>query len=190
MNKKQALWNSFVFAGVSYSSGLPGWPVSLRTVWYHTEARFPSLVYVVSSETTCKRYFFSFGWNIRGICVRHCVCMLLLDSRVIIKLAKWKSLLMCVHVSVPFCSYGLCPHLTKENKDQLRKRDLLTAYYELDYLRNPKGSNYWRNRWEGVWICNQHSSGLISLVHSVSCFSQSIKGGVSVQGSRPALLCG
>uniref|UniRef100_A0A8C2F1L0 Protein disulfide-isomerase A3 n=1 Tax=Cyprinus carpio TaxID=7962 RepID=A0A8C2F1L0_CYPCA len=41
---------------------------------------------------------------------------------------------------------GLCPHLTKENKDSLRKRDLLTAYYDLDYLRNPKGSNYWRNR--------------------------------------------
>uniref|UniRef100_A0A8C1JN00 Protein disulfide-isomerase n=1 Tax=Cyprinus carpio TaxID=7962 RepID=A0A8C1JN00_CYPCA len=44
------------------------------------------------------------------------------------------------------CSLGLCPHLTKENKDSLRKRDLLTAYYDLDYLRNPKGSNYWRNR--------------------------------------------
>ncbi|XP_043073950.1 protein disulfide isomerase family A, member 8 [Puntigrus tetrazona] len=42
--------------------------------------------------------------------------------------------------------FGLCPHLTKENKDSLRKRDLLTAYYDLDYLRNPKGSNYWRNR--------------------------------------------
>uniref|UniRef100_A0A672NBF7 protein disulfide-isomerase n=1 Tax=Sinocyclocheilus grahami TaxID=75366 RepID=A0A672NBF7_SINGR len=42
--------------------------------------------------------------------------------------------------------FGLCPHLTKENKDSLRKRDLLTTYYDLDYLRNPKGSNYWRNR--------------------------------------------
>ncbi|XP_062845485.1 protein disulfide isomerase family A, member 8 [Trichomycterus rosablanca] len=42
--------------------------------------------------------------------------------------------------------FGMCPHMTRENKDQLRKRDLLTAYYELDYLHNPKGSNYWRNR--------------------------------------------
>ncbi|XP_067266902.1 protein disulfide isomerase family A, member 8 isoform X2 [Chanodichthys erythropterus] len=42
--------------------------------------------------------------------------------------------------------FGLCPHLTKENKDSLKKRDLLTAYYDLDYLHNPKGSNYWRNR--------------------------------------------
>ncbi|XP_028819306.1 protein disulfide-isomerase A3-like isoform X2 [Denticeps clupeoides] len=42
--------------------------------------------------------------------------------------------------------FGLCPHLTKENKDKLKGRDLLTAYYDLDYTRNPKGSNYWRNR--------------------------------------------
>ncbi|TRZ01353.1 hypothetical protein DNTS_033244 [Danionella cerebrum] len=42
--------------------------------------------------------------------------------------------------------YGLCPHMTRENSHSLRKRDLLTAYYEVDYLHNPKGSNYWRNR--------------------------------------------
>lgn len=44
------------------------------------------------------------------------------------------------------CRFGICPHMTPENRDQLRKRDLLTAFYDLDYLRNPKGSNYWRNR--------------------------------------------
>ncbi|KAG7457903.1 hypothetical protein MATL_G00232190 [Megalops atlanticus] len=42
--------------------------------------------------------------------------------------------------------FGMCPHLTSENRDRLKGRDLLTAYYEVDYLRNPKGSNYWRNR--------------------------------------------
>ncbi|KAL2084549.1 hypothetical protein ACEWY4_020067 [Coilia grayii] len=41
---------------------------------------------------------------------------------------------------------GLCPHLTPENRDSLRGRDLLVAYYDVDYLRNPKGTNYWRNR--------------------------------------------
>ncbi|KAG9355288.1 hypothetical protein JZ751_000126 [Albula glossodonta] len=41
--------------------------------------------------------------------------------------------------------FGMCPHLTSENRDKLKGRDLLTAYYEVDYLRNPKGSNYWRN---------------------------------------------
>lgn len=42
--------------------------------------------------------------------------------------------------------FGMCPHLTPENKAVLRQRDILTAYYDLDYKRNPKGSNYWRNR--------------------------------------------
>ncbi|XP_030637800.1 protein disulfide isomerase family A, member 7 [Chanos chanos] len=42
--------------------------------------------------------------------------------------------------------FGLCPHVTTENRDNLRGRDLLTAFYDVDYLRNPKGTNYWRNR--------------------------------------------
>ncbi|MBN3310035.1 PDIA3 isomerase, partial [Amia calva] len=42
--------------------------------------------------------------------------------------------------------FGLCPHLTNENREQLMGRDLLMAIYDIDYLRNPKGSNYWRNR--------------------------------------------
>ncbi|XP_071401704.1 protein disulfide-isomerase A3-like, partial [Centroberyx affinis] len=42
--------------------------------------------------------------------------------------------------------YGLCPHLTVENRDRLRVRDLLTAFYDLDYRHNTRGSNYWRNR--------------------------------------------
>ncbi|XP_041810692.1 protein disulfide-isomerase A3-like [Chelmon rostratus] len=42
--------------------------------------------------------------------------------------------------------YGLCPHMTVETRDRLRVRDLLTAYYDLDYHHNIRGSNYWRNR--------------------------------------------
>uniref|UniRef100_A0A8D3AWI3 Protein disulfide-isomerase A3 n=1 Tax=Scophthalmus maximus TaxID=52904 RepID=A0A8D3AWI3_SCOMX len=42
--------------------------------------------------------------------------------------------------------YGLCPHMTLENRERLRGRDLLTAFYDLDYHHNTRGSNYWRNR--------------------------------------------
>ncbi|XP_028814206.1 protein disulfide-isomerase A3 [Denticeps clupeoides] len=42
--------------------------------------------------------------------------------------------------------FGFCPHMTDDNKDQLRGKDLLVAYYDVDYEKNPKGSNYWRNR--------------------------------------------
>jgi len=43
-------------------------------------------------------------------------------------------------------SFGICPHMTDDNKDQLKGKDLLVAYYDVDYEKNPKGSNYWRNR--------------------------------------------
>ncbi|XP_026030936.1 protein disulfide-isomerase A3 [Astatotilapia calliptera] len=42
--------------------------------------------------------------------------------------------------------FGFCPHMNDNNKDQLKGKDLLVAYYDVDYEKNPKGSNYWRNR--------------------------------------------
>ncbi|XP_076028144.1 protein disulfide-isomerase A3 [Genypterus blacodes] len=42
--------------------------------------------------------------------------------------------------------FGMCPHMTDDNKDQFKGKDLLVAYYDVDYDKNPKGSNYWRNR--------------------------------------------
>lgn len=49
-------------------------------------------------------------------------------------------------VSFVFLSFGFCPHMNDNNKDQLKGKDLLVAYYDVDYEKNPKGSNYWRNR--------------------------------------------
>lgn len=46
-----------------------------------------------------------------------------------------------------YASFGICPHMTDDNKDQLKGKDLLVAYYDVDYEKNPKGSNYWRNRY-------------------------------------------
>ena len=45
-----------------------------------------------------------------------------------------------------YFSFGLCPHMTEDNKDLIQGKDLLTAYYDVDYEKNAKGSNYWRNR--------------------------------------------
>ncbi|OCT89683.1 protein disulfide-isomerase A3 [Xenopus laevis] len=42
--------------------------------------------------------------------------------------------------------FGLCPHLTEDNKDLIQGKDLLVAYYDVDYEKNAKGTNYWRNR--------------------------------------------
>ncbi|XP_032479701.1 protein disulfide-isomerase A3 isoform X2 [Phocoena sinus] len=42
--------------------------------------------------------------------------------------------------------FGICPHMTEDNKDLIQGKDLLMAYYDVDYEKNAKGSNYWRNR--------------------------------------------
>ena len=41
--------------------------------------------------------------------------------------------------------HGLVGHRTTANQGAF-KGPLMTVYYDLDYERNPKGSNYWRNR--------------------------------------------
>ncbi|XP_070543063.1 protein disulfide-isomerase A3-like [Ptychodera flava] len=42
-------------------------------------------------------------------------------------------------------SLGLCGHLTPDNQSQFKK-PLCTVYYDVDYVKNQKGTNYWRNR--------------------------------------------
>jgi len=41
--------------------------------------------------------------------------------------------------------HGLVGHRTMDNNNQF-KQPLITAYYKVDYLKNAKGTNYWRNR--------------------------------------------
>jgi len=39
----------------------------------------------------------------------------------------------------------LAGHRVTGNTDQF-KNPLVVAYYDVDYTKNPKGTNYWRNR--------------------------------------------
>ena len=41
--------------------------------------------------------------------------------------------------------HGLAGHRVTGNTDQF-KTPLVVAYYDVDYTKNPKGTNYWRNR--------------------------------------------
>ena len=42
-------------------------------------------------------------------------------------------------------SHGLVGHRNVDNSAQF-KQPLVVAYYAVDYVKNPKGTNYWRNR--------------------------------------------
>ncbi|XP_076444268.1 protein disulfide-isomerase A3-like [Babylonia areolata] len=41
--------------------------------------------------------------------------------------------------------FGLCGHRNSLNADKFKK-PLFVAFYDVDFIRNPRGTNYWRNR--------------------------------------------
>ena len=42
--------------------------------------------------------------------------------------------------------HGLCGHRTGGNSGEFDKKPLVVVYYDVDYVKNVKGTNYWRNR--------------------------------------------
>ena len=44
-----------------------------------------------------------------------------------------------------FFSFGLCGVRTGDNAGEFEK-PVFVAYFTVDYDKNPKGTNYWRNR--------------------------------------------
>lgn len=56
-------------------------------------------------------------------------------------------------VSDVYCSMGLAGVRNADNMAMFEaKKPLVVAYYNVDYTHNPKGSNYWRNR----YVCTIH----------------------------------
>ncbi|KAE8618062.1 hypothetical protein XENTR_v10009261 [Xenopus tropicalis] len=60
--------------------------------------------------------------------------------------------------------FGLCPHLTEDNKDLIQGKDLLVAYYDVDYEKNVKGTNYWRNRYMKSEAIPESNDGPVKVV--------------------------
>jgi hypothetical protein len=52
-------------------------------------------------------------------------------------------------------SHGLVGVRQKDNIQDFTN-PLVVAYYDVDYVKNPKGTNYWRNRVLKVFINNNH----------------------------------
>lgn len=49
--------------------------------------------------------------------------------------------------------HGLVGHRRSDNHNEF-KQPLIVAYYGVDYVKNIKGTNYWRNRILKVYYCN------------------------------------
>lgn len=66
--------------------------------------------------------------------------------------------------------FGLVGHRTAGNTGEFSKKPLVSVYYDVDYVKNPKGTNYWRNRFEPLLIYQQmslHTSKLSLCILSV-----------------------
>jgi len=66
--------------------------------------------------------------------------------------------------------HGLVGHMTFDNAADF-KGDLVTAFYAVDYQKNPKGTNYWRNR---VMKVAKDFQGLTFAVASKHDFAQQL----------------
>ncbi len=54
---------------------------------------------------------------------------------------------------------GLCGHRTSSTSKFFEKKPLVVVYYAVDYVKNPKGTNYWRNRVMKVGKSVRESTG-------------------------------
>ncbi|RDD46269.1 Protein disulfide-isomerase A3 [Trichoplax sp. H2] len=62
-------------------------------------------------------------------------------------------------------SLGLAGVMTDNNKDQFEK-PLVIAFYDVDYVKNPKGTNYYRNRI--MKIAKEMSAGGVKLNYAIA----------------------
>jgi hypothetical protein len=57
-----------------------------------------------------------------------------------------RNLILQHHSNVFFYRTGLVGIRTNGNAFQFTKRPLVVVYYNIDYVKDSKGANYWRNR--------------------------------------------
>merc|ERR550525_249277 len=81
--------------------------------------------------------------------------------------------------------HGICGHRTTDNAKEF-KEPLVVAYYAVDYVKNVKGTNYWRNR---VLKVGKEFSGFNFAVSDKNDFQQEMSefGMEFVAGDKPVV---
>merc|ERR1712241_938669 len=81
--------------------------------------------------------------------------------------------------------HGICGHRTTDNAKEF-KEPLVVAYYAVDYVKNVKGTNYWRNR---VLKVGKEYSGFNFAVSDKNDFQQEMSefGMDYVSGDKPVI---
>jgi len=84
--------------------------------------------------------------------------------------------------------HGLVGHRTTSNSDQF-KNPLVVVYFDVDYTKNPKGTNYWRNRVMKVAKKVADSGRLVNFaISNIDDFSHELSEyGISKNGDKPVV---
>ncbi|XP_003739872.1 protein disulfide-isomerase A3 [Galendromus occidentalis] len=80
--------------------------------------------------------------------------------------------------------FGLVGHRTRDNQ-KLFDSPLLVAYYDVDYEKNPKGTNYWRNRI--MKALKKHAGKIVGAVSSRKRFASEVDDFGFDSGDAPAI---
>nr|WLF82757.1 putative disulfide isomerase [Tityus melici] len=81
--------------------------------------------------------------------------------------------------------HGLVGHRTNDNFQDF-KNPLIVAYYDVDYVKNTKGTNYWRNRI--MKVAQNYKDKLNFAISNVNQFSAEVEEfGLSVKGDKPVI---
>ncbi|XP_035211283.1 protein disulfide-isomerase A3-like, partial [Stegodyphus dumicola] len=81
--------------------------------------------------------------------------------------------------------HGLVGHRTHDNHDDF-KAPLIVAYYDVDYVKNVKGTNYWRNRI--MMVAQKYKDQVHFAVSNKDKFSAEVEDyGLSPKGDKPII---
>lgn len=79
--------------------------------------------------------------------------------------------------------HGLVGHRTHDNHEDF-KAPLIVAYYDVDYLKNVKGTNYWRNRI--MKVAQNHKDKVTFAISNKDKFSAEVEDyGLTAKGDKP-----
>lgn len=83
-------------------------------------------------------------------------------------------------------SHGLVGHRTRDTVQDF-KHPHVFAYYTVDYAKNPKGTNYWRNRI--LKVAKEHTGKYTFAICSKDDFQQELNEyGYDYTGEKPVVL--
>ncbi|XP_054724701.1 protein disulfide-isomerase A3-like [Uloborus diversus] len=81
--------------------------------------------------------------------------------------------------------HGLVGHRTHDNHDDF-KAPLIVAYYDVDYVKNVKGTNYWRNR--VMKVAQSYKGEITFAVSNKDKFSAEVEDfGLKAAGDKPVI---